>query len=93
MVIHIRQRERERERERERVGVNVLVEKNWEHFCPLSFIDTNFKLLRLHRERDIEGNKMRLDSNIESKSSNYTYLNIIEIFNKVKISEKCKTSS
>ena len=26
---------------------------------------------------------MRLDSNIESKSSNYTYLNIIEIFNKL----------
>ena len=26
---------------------------------------------------------MRLDSNIESKSSNNTYLNIIEIFNKL----------
>ena len=29
--------------------------------------------------------KMRLDSNIESKSSNNTYLNIIEIFNKLEL--------
>ena len=30
---------------------------------------------------------MRLDSNIESKSSNITFFNIIEIFNKLKIFE------
>ena len=34
---------------------------------------------------------LRLDSNIESKSLNNTYLNIIEIFNKLSRSEKYPT--
>ena len=32
---------------------------------------------------------LRLDSNIKSKSSNNTYLNIIEIFNKLSRGEIC----
>ena len=36
---------------------------------------------------------LRLDSNIESKSSNYTFLNIIEIFNKLFLHEKSTLQS
>ena len=53
------------------------------HFLKFSDESFNSELLRLKVMFNVLLENTRLDSNIESKSSNNTYLNVIKIFNKL----------